>query len=265
MKQIKISLAALAGLIIAATIFSACEKTFDSKFGKNSDLQNASNVQVYMAMVGASRNYVYVDSKPVNGSSMTSGSVFPSTGLGFSVPGGPVAFSVRDTSSTTTQAALDFAQNFQGGKYYTIFVYDTTTSPRQKTVTTNIVIPSDTTARVRFANFVYNPTALSAVDIYSTRLKANIYSNLQITDVSDFLTVPSNTVDTFIVRLTGTGVNLQNYVPPVAPATVGSFIDVRAILTPTAKRSYTVAFRGGFRATATTNSTVRTLSVFANY
>lgn len=265
MKQIKISLKALAGLIMAGTIFSGCEKTFDSKFGKTTDLQNASNVQVYLATVNASRNYVYVDSKPVNGSSMTSGTAFPSTGVGFSVPGGPVTFTVRDTSSTATQVPINFAENLQASKYYTLFVYDTITSPQQKLVTTNIVIPNDTTARVRFANFVYNPTAMSAVDIYSTRLKANIYSNLQITDVTDFLTVPSNTVDTFIVRLTGTGINLQNYIPPVAPATVGSFIDVRSILTPTAKRSYTVVFRGGFRATSTSNSTVRTLSAFVNY
>lgn len=265
MKQIRINLKGLTGLIAAAMIFSACEKTFDSKFAKNSDLSNSSNVQVYMAMVNANRNYVYVESRPVNGSSMISGTAFPSAGVGFSVPGGPTSFAVRDTLSTATQVPINFAENLQGGKYYTIFVYDTITSPQQKTVTTNIVIPNDTTARVRFANFVYNPTAMPAIDIYSTRLKTNIYSNLQITDVSDFLTVPSNTVDTFIVRLTGTGTNLQNIIPPTPPATTPTLIDVRAILTPTPKRSYTVVFRGGFRTNVTTSATVRTLSAFVNY
>ncbi|HYC40637.1 MAG TPA: hypothetical protein VEB63_09120 [Chitinophagaceae bacterium] len=246
-------------------VLTSCEKTFDSKFATQSDLSNSSVVQVYMAMVNASRNYVYVNAKPVTGALMSSGSVFPTTGYGFNVPGGLHAFLVRDTSSTTTQATLSFSENLQASKNYTIFIYDTITSPKQKTVNTNIVVPSDTTARLRFANFVYNPSALpTGFDIFSVKRNAVIFSNVRETEVTEFIPFAAAVTDTFYIRPTGSGTNLQNRTVSGTPP-VTSYSNIQAILTPTRKRSYTLVFRGSWRNDLNGSSTVRALSIFANY
>ena len=256
---IKLTAIPLIGLGLA---FQSCVKSIDSKAPENSNFGNSAIAQVYIATVNASRNYVYIDGSVVNGSVMTSGSLFPSASYGFKVSPGIKAFLVRDTLSATTQVPLSFAENMQFGKNYTVFMYDTITSPLQKTVQTNIVIPSDTTARLRFANFVYNPTAIAAVDIFSKKRNANVFTNVQVSDVTEFIPYASALSDTFYIRPTGTTTNLQNFNPAPSP---GAWGDIIAILNPVAKRSYTLVFRGGFRASTTTNSTVRTLSSFVNY
>ncbi len=265
MKSLKIFAPGIASLLIVGVMLVSCTKSFDSKVASQYGLANSSNVQLFLATVGATRNYVYVNSNPVNGAALTAGSVFPATGYGFSVPTGLASFLVRDTLTATTQTQLSFAENMQVGKNYTVFVYDTTTAVKQKTVETSIVIPEDTTSRLRFANFVYNPGIIPAVDIYSKNKAQNIFTNVQVTDITSFIPYQSNKADTFYIRSTGTTTNLQNYTPPTPPATVGTWSDIYLILTPTMKRSYTLIFRGGFRAVTTTNSTVRGLSVFANY
>lgn len=262
MKSIKIFAAGMTGLLVAGAVLVSCTKTFDSRLEAVYGNENSSNAQLYIAAVGASRNYIYVDNKPVNGASLISNSLFPSVGFGFRVPTGMRNFLLRDTLTATTQAQLSFAQNMQIGKSYTIFAYDTTVSIKQKTVETPIVVPADTTARLRFANFVYNPGVIPAVDIYSKNRGQNIFTNVSVTDVTNFIPYESNRADTFYIRPTGTSTNLQNLVPTPAP---GAWTDISLILTPTPKRSYTLVFRGGYRATTSTNATVRGLSVFANY
>jgi hypothetical protein len=225
-----------------------------------------------MAMVNASRNYVYVDTKPVTGSLLTPGIVFPATGLGFTVPGGLRDFLVRDTLPASPQIPLSFAENLSANKSYTLFVYDTTTAPRQKTVETEIIVPTDNSARIRFASFVYSPTAIpTAFDIFSVKRNANIFTNVNLTDVTAFIPYQSNVTDTFYIRPTGTGTNLQNWSRNPQPA--GTLVNIQLILTPLPKRSYTIVFRGGYRSSNIQNLTspfaanphVRTLSSFVNY
>lgn len=261
MKLIKIYAYGMIGLLSAVLIVS-CTKSFDEKITPLTDFSDKTLAQVYVATVSAARNYVYVDGKAVTGTAMTSGSVFPSTGYAFSVTGGVRSFMIRDTLTTSTQVPLVFAENMQVGKLYTIFAYDTITTPKQVTVPANIVIPSDSTARIRFANFVYNPTGLTGFDIFSVKRNANVFTNVQVTQVTDFIPYASGVTDTFYIRPTGSPNNLQNYRPTPTPAT---YVDILAILTPTAKRSYTLVFRGGYRSIITTAASVRTLSTFANY
>ena len=213
------------------------------------NFSNSSLVQVYVATVNASRNYIYVDAAPITGATLSSGSVFPpgAAAIAASIPSGLRAFLVRDTLAAATQMPLSFAENMQNGKFHTIFLYDTITTPKQKTVQTNIEIPSDTTARIRFANFVYSATAVPAVDIFSKRRNVNLFTNVQVTDVTSFIPIPSAYNDTFFVRETGTLNQLA--------ALNG--------LNPTQKRSYTLVFRGRYQSTSGT--VVRTLSSFANY
>jgi hypothetical protein len=245
---------------IISLLSAGCTKKADSLLNTQSEFGNSSLVQVYLATVNASRNYVYVDGKPISGALISSGGVFPASGPAASLPTGINSFLIRDTLPATFQQPLAFAENFQGGNRYTVFVYDTITTPKQKTVQTNIVIPTDTSARLRFANFTYSPSNPGTFDIFSKKKNANIFTNVAVTDVSSYIPYPSAITDTFYIRMAGSTTNLQNINP-----TTGTSVDIIGVLTPVAKRSYTLVFRGGFRAVATNATTVRTLSTFANY
>lgn len=249
----------LAGAVLLSMTQSACVKKVDGVLVGQKLQSDKSLIQVYMAMVNSSRNYIYVNNAAVNGASITQGTVFPGSGPGFAIDGGFKSFLIRDTLTATTQLPLSFANDFQAGKNYTVFVYDTITSPQQRTVQTDIVIPSDNTARLRFGNFIYSPTTPPAVDIFSKKLNTNIFSNVPVSQVTGFMPYVSDVTDTFYVRQAGSGVNLQNYTSAGVPS------DIIAVLTPRAKRSYTLVFRGGFRASQVTATTVRTLSTFINY
>ncbi|HUR66136.1 MAG TPA: hypothetical protein VMZ03_07265 [Chitinophagaceae bacterium] len=253
-----------AGISIVSTllIMQSCTKQNPKLVAsQQTDFSNSSIVQVYMAAVGTISANVFVDAAQLTGATIASGGVFPpgAGAVGANIQSGVRAFLV------TTPTPLSFAENMQPSGAHTIFIYDTSNAPKQKTVPTLLEVPADTTARLRFANFVYSPFAIPAVDVFSKRRNAVIFSNVQITDVTGFIPYASGLTDTLYIRPTGTTTNLQNWVPPVAPATVGAFADIRLITTPVAKRSYTVVFRGGWRASVSTNSTVRTLSIFTNY
>jgi hypothetical protein len=243
MKSVKIYVFGIISLLAVVLVIS-CTKTFDEKTIQQQNFNASTLVQVHVATVGASRNYVYVDAKPVTGALMTSGSTFPSAGYGFSLDPGIRNFVVRDTLSTTTQIPISFAENMQAGKHQTVFVYDTITSPKQKTVIDNIVIPTDTSSRLRFANFIYNPNTPVPVDVYSFNRATNLFTNVPVTGVTEFIPYPSIlTVDTLYVRETGTLIQLFKL------TVLGGL---------TQKRNYTFVYRGSDRGT-------RTYSLFANY
>lgn len=241
----KLIITALSGVVL----LSSCQKSFDKKLAADYYTGSGSTIQAFIGTVGASRNYVYVDGKPVNGSALTTGNVFPATGYGYGVTSGLRNMMVRDTLSTTTQPQLSFAQNFEIGGNYTVFTYDTITDPKQKTVTTKVVIPTDTTCRVRFANFAYNGLAVTpAVDIVSLGKNEVVATNLQYTDVTEFVVHPTRIgTEAFQVRLAGTSTVL-------ATSTISTLIP---------QRSYTVVYRGSHRATSGTS--IRAVSVFLNY
>ncbi len=247
MKSVKKYVAGFAGLVLTGMALVSCQKTFDEKISQQLNFNSSSIVQVYNGTLNATRNYVYVDSKPVNGAAIAYGAVFPATGYGFSVPIGLKAFLIRDTLTATTQTQMSFAQNMQGGKNYTIFMFDTITAAKQKTVETPIVIPGDTTARVRFANFVYSRNIIPAVDVFSKKRNQNVFTNVNVTDVTSFIPYASDLTDTLSLRATGTTTEI---------VALNGF-------TPRAKRSYTVIFRGRYE--NTTGTVARTVSTFANY
>lgn len=213
----------------------ACTKSGDPKFTYNTNFGTQSMIRVFVATVNANRNYVYVNGSPLNGASLVSGSIFPASNIyGSAISSGVSAFLVRDTLRTSTQTQLAFSENLAGGKDYTIFLYDTITSPKQKTVLTNYIVPSDTSARIRFANFIYNPTAVPTVDVFSLNKNANIFSGVAVTDVTEFINYPSRLeTDTLYIRETGTLTNI------VKIPTSGL----------TDKRSYTIVYRGSYRGT----------------
>jgi hypothetical protein len=242
------------GIVIATALLAvSCVKETGKEVAlEQTDFTNKAFVQVYNATISSLRNYVYVDGTPVTGAPLVYAATFPSTPSNFSIPGGFRAFLIRDTSSTIlTQPAMTFAENFQANNNYTIFMYDTLTSPKQKTVVNNIIIPTDTTSRVRFANFIFSTSAVPNVDIFSVKKNANVFTNIAVTDVTEYIPYASSSKtvenDTLYVRETATS-NLL--------ATLNGFAPVR-------KRSYTLIFRGSYK-TAGTTGVARLLSSFSS-
>jgi hypothetical protein len=235
MKLIKITSAVL---FAAIGLFgsSACTRDIPHVATPDSSLAQSATVQVFDATVKSVRNYVYVDGKTVSGAAVAFGGVFPGTAFSFRVGAGSRSLLIKDTLSTSTQVPINFTQSFDAGKSYTVFTYDTTVSAKQITVQNTITIPKDTSSMLRFANFVYNATAVPNVDVYSYRKGTGspVFSNIASTLVSDFIPYASGITDTLYVYAAGTTTPLLNK----------SFV---TSLTPT--RSYTAIFAGSFRGT----------------
>jgi hypothetical protein len=238
-------------VIATAMLAVSCVKQSGKEVAtEQNNYSNKAFVQVYNATLSSARNYVYVDGNAVTGAALAYGGTFPSTPSNFAVTSGVRAFLIRDTLSATTQIPMSFAENFEANKNYTVFMYDSITNPKQKTVVNNILLPDDTTSRIRFANFIYTTTAVPNVDLFSVRRGTNVFTNVPITDVTGYIPHPSSSKtvenDTLRVYEAGTA-NLL--------ATLNGFAPVR-------KRSYTVVFRGRYQSTSGTP--IRTISTFSS-
>lgn len=236
----------LAGSLSLLTVLAlACTKRTGKEIAaEDKNFANKSLVQVFVATVNAASTQVFVDNNQVSGSALAYGSLFPSTSYAFAVDAGPRSVSIRSTASGTTQLPVNFSGNFDAGKNYTIFTYDTITAAKQITVENKIEIPADTTARVKFANFIHNTADVPGVDVFSLRRGTNVFTNIRRTEVTEYIPYAAAmpVTDTLLIRETGT-TNLL--------AQLNGFNPVR-------KRSYTVIYRGSHRGT-------RTVSSFANY
>ncbi len=228
----------------ASTIYISCTQETPHIAPRSTDLSNSATVQVFSATVKAARNYIYVDGTSVSGIALAYGGIFPGTAYSFNVGSGARAFTIKDTLPTTTQTPLTFTQTMEAGKSYTIFTYDTITSTKQATVLNNIVVPTDTSARLRFANFIYNTTPVANVDVYSFRKPGTpVFSNVATNQVTEFIPYSSLQTDTLYVYAAGTTSPL--IVKQVVPS-----------LVPT--RSYTSAYNGSYRGT-------KAITTFATY
>ncbi|HAK11351.1 MAG TPA: hypothetical protein DCO78_04660 [Chitinophagaceae bacterium] len=236
-------------LLSAGTILTACEKQFQSITTDQRDLSGKAFIRVVNAAPGTSRNYVYVDNKAVTGAALAYGGFFPSTELQFSVDAGSRAITIKDTLPTTTQTAINFTQNFVAGKYYSVFTYGIAPTVTHLLTEDQFSTITDTTARIRLVNLIASPTA--NVDIYSSKRRANLFSNIATNTATPFIvyeSVPTGGVtDTLFVRATGTTTNLTQLNG----------------LTARRQRFVTVVFRGAYATTTGTNA--RTLSAFTSY
>ena len=249
----KILAAGIAVLVTGLLVFTSCEKTFDDKIATTTDL-NKSYVQVFVATVNANRNLITMDGQRVTRPTLTSGTGFPfavypstSAGTSFAVAGGLHSFSIRDTIANTPQLPLNFAATLEASKNYTIFMYDTITAPKQVTVETTIEIPADGSSRLRFANFIYYANAVPAVDVFSKTRNEVIFSNINKTEVTNFISYTPLINDTLLIRETGTSTVLAQF---------NNFA-------PTKKRSYTLVYRGSQPSGIYPGT--RTATMFANY
>jgi hypothetical protein len=241
--NIKSNAILLTGII---SLFS-CQKSVDTTTDELKNLNNKALIQVYMGTVSATRNYVFIDGKPVTGAALAVGGIFPSTGYASSVDPGSRNFIIRDTLGSSTQVPLNFAATFEAKKNYTIFMYDTITSPKQLTVETPLNTLSGSKSILRFANIIHSKNSIPSVDIFSKRRNQNVFSNVNTGSATGFIDYTSFTNDTLLVRVAGTTTQL---------AALNSIN-----LQPS--RAYTVVFRGSYALTTGTNA--RTLSLITNY
>jgi Domain of unknown function (DUF4397) len=264
-KQMKLLKNIFCTLTIAAVIFlaDACRKPYAYIQEVDTDISSTkATVQVFGACARATRNYMYVDGVQASGSAFAFGGVFPGAAYSITLNPGTHSILIKDTTTITPQLPLTFSQNFDAGKFYTVFTYDTITSPKALVVQNNITIPRDTSCMLRFANFIYNPTPVGNVDVYAFRnvpgtpvfvagvIQLNsstaLFSNIATNTVTDFIPFGSLRTDTLYVVATGTKA------PILAKQLVQS-------LTPT--RSYTSAYIGSFRSLPTAKS-VTTFSTY---
>jgi hypothetical protein len=239
------------GAVLAIAILSvSCKKATGKEVAaEENNFANKSLVQVFDATVNSAATHVFIDGNQATGTALTYGTVFPASSYAFKVDAGLRSFNIRNTTAGTTQTPITFAENMDVNKNYTIFMYDTITSAKQITVPTNIVIPADTTARVRFANFIYAPFTPPGIDIFSFLKGANVATNLKVTEVTDFMPYPSRLMDTLYFSPTGT-----------------TNVFLKLVITGTGfigKRSYTVVYRGSEPRGIYPGT--RTASVFTNY
>ena len=240
--------------------FISCKREIPQVAGLDTDINKFATLQVFNATVKAVRNYVYVDGVPVSGIAVGFGGIFPATAFGIKLTPGSRAVLIKDTTANTTQVPVTFTQNFEAGKSYTTFTYDTITSIKQITVQNNITIPTDTTARLRFANFIYNTAALPNVDVYSFRSISGtpvfmngspvftssnnpVFSNIATNTITEFKPYASGLSDTLYVVATGTKT------PIITKQLVTSLVP---------SRSYTSVYSGSFKG-------AKGVSTFATY
>ena len=260
-------------VMLVSSLFVSCKRDIPQVAPIQTSFTNSASVQVFSATIKAARNYVYVDNTAISGAALAYSGVFPATAYSFMVNAGSRSFVIKDTMTVTapTQTPITFTQNFDAGKSYTIFTYDTITSAKQVTIANTIVVPSDTSSMMRFANFVYNPTAVPNVDVYSYKRipgtpvfvstpvlnNANVgapvftgstpvFSNVATAAVTPFIPYASGVTDTLYVFAAGT----------TSPLIAKGFV---TSLVPT--RSYTAAFSGSYRGALAT----RAVTVFATY
>ena len=244
----------LAGLILLG--FAACEKDYEGRINLQTNQvfsADKASLQFFNSTLNSVRTYVFVDNVLASGTTTgyAASSLYPGTSPSFMiVEPGARAITIKDTLATTTQTAVTVNGNLEAGAKYTVFSYDTLNKAKALLVKDNVVIPSDTTSRVRFVNLIYSATAVPNVDIYSVRRAQNIFTNVAVNGVTEFIPFFSNspTTDTLHVRATGTTTNI---------ASLNGFNPVR-------QRSYTLVFRGRYQTTGTTG-VARTLTSFLTY
>ncbi len=250
MKVTNISTAFVAMVTIVVIAVSCTKRSGRLVAKEETNFSNRALAQVFNATVNSTATHVFIDAAQVTGSALSYASLFPSSTYAFKVEPGLRSFSIRNTTAGTTQTPIIFAENMVGGKNYTIFTYDTITSAKQLTVENKIVIPSDTTARVKFANFSWLKAGTPpAVDVFSKLRNENVFTNILPTQVAEYIPYASAATDSLIVRQTGTMIGLDT-----------------ATFTFTQKRSYTLIFRGRYAQNEAGGASFpRTLSSFTNY
>lgn len=246
MKMKKISLL----FLCTAIVFVACKKNKLDDVNQllDSDQTNNANVKFIHTFAsitpalttGAGPNiFMYQNGKKLNGSttgssSLVYGGISPLTTSYSLIPFGPIYFQgimARVAGSIPAPIAGDTvftaSQGLISGKYYSLFLTDTVPTPSIKVVEDDMSLPDTGKYKIRFGNFISNPT--ESYSVWSRREGKLILDNISYKTVSNFisLAIPIG-LDTFDLRKVGTTVNISS---------INSF-------SPVQQRIYTLFSRG---------------------
>ena len=246
MRISKQTLIAASGILSVMGLLS-CDKEMKLYHPEQTDLSGKALIKVHNATLNSTRNYVLVDDKSITGAGLAYGGLFPSVSYYSAIDAGTRTVTVRDTLATTTQKPVTVSQAFDANTNYTIFTYDTLNNTKALVVKDNLEQINDTTARIRFANLIYSRVPVPAVDIYSIKRKANVFTNVNPATVTNWIPFATDLSDTLYVRATGSATNLTQ---------------LNGLL-PRQKRSYTIVFRGVYQLTSGVNT--RVLSSFTSF
>jgi hypothetical protein len=235
MKNYKILIVLTLGVSILAVLSCSKKANDPTQIIDGLSTQKAL-VQVYNGILNSSRNFVYVNGQQANGATVAYGAAFPSSAYGFAVYTGDNTFVIKDTLTATTQVPQSFVVNTKAGGSYSVFMYDTITSPKRLVVENNFIYNTGNFGNVRFVNLIYNPTATPNVDVFSVTSNAVIFSNIPVGAITSYMSFPSGVSDTWQIRQTGTS------------TVMASLSVTSSSLAP--ERSYTVVYRGSYRVSA---------------
>ena len=198
---------------------------------------------------------VYVNNAKFTGAYLTFNSTYPTvSNLYATVPAGAstIKLLVVGTTGLDSVVVATLNKTFTAGGYYSLLITDSilnVSDSKQIFVQDNFVRSDTTHYTIRFAHTILSDTAGKTVDVYSNRLKTNIFSNISPGTVTPFVAEPYNFIsDTLIVRRSGTNFELAR-VPTVA--------------TPLAReRAYTLSYKG--LPATTTGTKARSLVYYPN-
>ncbi|MGV3766189.1 MAG: DUF4397 domain-containing protein [Chitinophagaceae bacterium] len=237
--------------VLAAVMLFSCTKEFREKTPMADDLSDSATIKIFNASVSSVRNQLIINDVLTLRTVFAYNSTWPTSAAnaGFVVSPGQKSIVIKDSNATSTQPVQNITLGAEAGKSYSIFLYDTVTAMKNKLVVNDIVIPADTTSRLRFANFSFRrATPAPAIDVYSFSRKQLIFTNVPLNDVTGYISYPSLTSDTLAILPAGTTdtlVKLNGY-------------------STTPKRSYTLVFRGVYTVTGT-GATARGVSSVTDY
>ncbi len=199
---------------------------------------------------------VYVNGFKINGAFMTYGSLFPSANnLYASVPAGApqsIRITVNGVTTPDSITLATYTKTMVAGSYYSFIFTDsllTANESKQMFVQDKFVISDTNNFTIRIVHGILNDTLGKTVDVYSTRLGTNMFSNVSPGTISAFITQPYNFVaDTLIVRRPGSLFRLATLTTVAIPFN--------------RQRAYTLMYKGA--PNLTTGVKARSLVTFTN-
>lgn len=199
---------------------------------------------------------VYVNGFKINGAFMTYGSTFPTANnLYASVPAGApqtIRLTVNGVTTPDSVTLATYTKTLVAGSYYSFIFTDSllTTNESKQMFTQDKFVISDTSHfTIRIVHAILNDTLGKNIDVYSTRLGANMFSNVSPGTISTFNVQPYNFVaDTLIVRRPGTTFVLASLSTASIPLN--------------RQRAYTLMYKG--LPNTTTGAKGRSLLTFTN-
>lgn len=253
MKSIKIPFIIILGFFV---LMASCDKTDKDLILENADWRpidrgGVAFLRVFDAYAANTPNlpgsstagpvvFLYGNAVKFTHTGFGYGSAWPSTSVYATVPAGPTAFDVvmsRMNTATPQQPApnagdtlLKFNYSTVAGRYYSLFLVDTTTM-RFLMIDDAPIFPPDGKYRIRLVHVAANPK--DTLNLYSRLEKRNIIVNIPHKQYSDWLE-RDVILDTLEVRKNGQAVATY----------VWSGTTTYTPFNPVSKRFYTVVARG---------------------